>query len=408
VLDRLPATEDELRELLDQGVLTEGHHLDFKREQPPGRKANTELAKDLAQLTLDGGALLIGVDDNDTAKPPQLTPVTLAGLKERIDQVARMLPEPPIHVHIDILRASTTETGYLLMVVAPDGIPRQVDGRYYGRGDTTRTVLSDAQVTRLHQLAAQAQRGVDRLLDEEIARDPTVPADGRQHAHLFVVAQPVLEQPERLQQVLGADGAKGWHEFLHRRVQSAPAGVRLHPAWTPDIPQLGTPTRCAPGWALSSDYILPQRTAPLDGGMPSIQDLEPRLLDMEINEDGGVRLFCARASAPRQFGGTTLDVAVEGVILGLTKRVVLIATVVAETTSYLGAWDFGIAITNLRGRQSLSVVQTGWEATPFSDDGYRQTTRATWKQLTTDPDAIVAELTGRLNRALGGAAPIPQ
>jgi hypothetical protein len=87
---------------------------------------------------------------------------------------------------------------------------------------------------------------------------------------------------------------------------------------------------------------------------------------------------------------------------------VLIAAVVAETTSYLGAWDFGIAITNLRDRQSPAVLETGFEATPFSDDGYRQATRATWKQLTTDPDAIVEKLTGRLNRALGGAAPIPQ
>jgi hypothetical protein len=226
-----------------------------------------------------------------------------------------MVPEPPIHVHIDILPSGTPGTGYLLVVVPPEGIPRQVDGRYFGRGDTTRIVLPDVEVTRLHQLAAQSQRGIDRLLDEEIARDPTVPADWRQHAHLFVVAQPVLDQPERLQQVLGTDGDKGWRDFLQGRVQSAPAGVPLEPSWIPDIPPLATMTRRARGWALSSDYILPQRTAPLDAGPPSIQDLEPRLLDVEINEDGGVRLFCARASAPRQFGGTALDVAVEAVIL---------------------------------------------------------------------------------------------
>jgi hypothetical protein len=34
--------------------------------------------------------------------------------------------------------------------------------------------------------------------------------------------------------------------------------------------------------------------------------------------------------------------------------------------------------------------------------------RATYERIVKDPDSIVADLTGRLNRALGGSAPIPR
>jgi hypothetical protein len=40
-------------------------------------------------------------------------------------------------------------------------------------------------------------------------------------------------------------------------------------------------------------------------------------------------------------------------------------------------------------------------AAPFSENEYRETVRATY-------DGIVADLTGRLNRGLGGSAPVPQ
>jgi hypothetical protein len=72
----LPDNEAQLRDALDQRLLKEGHTLDFKSALPPGKGKNTELAKDLAQFAIDGGVLVIGVDDNDKTVPPKLTPVT--------------------------------------------------------------------------------------------------------------------------------------------------------------------------------------------------------------------------------------------------------------------------------------------------------------------------------------------
>ena len=52
----------------------------------------------------------------------------------------------------------------------------------------------------------------------------------------------------------------------------------------------------------------------------------------------------------------------------------------------------------------------GWRdlgAEPFSENDYRQTVRVTYERLVKEPDSIVEDLTGRLNRALGGSAPVP-
>jgi len=132
---------------------------------------------------------------------------------------------------------------------------------------------------------------------------------------------------------------------------------------------------------------------------------------LEVNEDGSLHLFCGRASDRlRAWRDEEAECVFETVIIGLTKRLVLVAHVVADTTGYLGSWDFGIAVTGLRGLISSRLVQQGdtWAATPFSEDTYRQTTRVPYERLVKDPDGIVADLTGRLTRALRVAAPIPQ
>jgi hypothetical protein len=329
--------------------------------------------------------------------------VDLAGLRERIDQVARDLIDEPLHVRVDTIPTADPAKGYLLVTVPPSPTaPHQVDGRYYGCGDTTKHVLPDAQVQRLHQLALLRQRDAEELLDAEVARDPTSPEHWRQHAHLFLVAQPVIEQPNRLERMLGADGPKGWHDFLHGQVRSGAAGVPLHPSWTPDIPSISNVGRRARGWALSSDWIQPHRAASLEAGRPST-DVEPRLLDLEINEDGGVRLFCARASDSRETNIGQSEFAIEAVILGLTKGVVLIAGVIAATTRYLGSWDFGIAITRLRGCQSARLRQEGLEGTRsrrtttarlcgLSMSGWSRNQTRSWK---TSPGGLTARSAGR-------------
>lgn len=79
-----PSTEADLAEALANGLLEETHYLELKREVPPGKGANKELARDLAQFAIDGGTLIIGIDAPEGA-PTTLSPVPLAQLPERIE-----------------------------------------------------------------------------------------------------------------------------------------------------------------------------------------------------------------------------------------------------------------------------------------------------------------------------------
>jgi hypothetical protein len=392
----LPSDEAQLQNALDQEVFKERHTLEFKGALLPGKGANRELAKDLAQFAIDGGTLVIGVDDNDKSVPPKLTPVDLNGLKERVDQVARSIPDPPMHVRTDSISTPGDRTkGYLFVTVPSTPYePRQVDGIYYGRGDTTRYRLSAAEVERCYQLGLRIQRDINALLEEAVQNDPW---SARRHAHLFGVAQPVSPRSDLLLGALGAE-PKAWHDFLHGRIRAGSSNL-----WHPDLPGANEVSRRAWGWALSS-VEMPGRVI-----NTSDEHRETSVLDLEVREDGGLRLFCGGASTTLRRFAEPLEIAMETVIVGLTKRLVVVAATVADTADFLGSWDLGVAIIGLGGLWSSRLVASGqtWGAVPFSESEYRQTARVSGERLGQGPDSIVEELTGRLNRGLEGAVEIP-
>ena len=73
-----PLTVDDLQKRLDAGELRESRELEFKRQFP---QKNERLAKALAALAADGGALVIGVAD----RTHRLSPISLDGARERIE-----------------------------------------------------------------------------------------------------------------------------------------------------------------------------------------------------------------------------------------------------------------------------------------------------------------------------------
>ena len=336
------------------------------------------------------------MDDNDKSVPPKLTPVDLNDLKERVDQVARSIPDPPMHVRTDSISTPGDRTkGYLFVTVPSTPYePRQVDGIYYGRGDTTRYRLSAAEVERYYQLGLRIQRDINMLLDEAVQNDPW---RARRHAHLFGIAQPVSPRSDLLLRALGAE-PKAWHDFLHSRIRAGSSSL-----WSPDLPGASEVSRRAWGWALSS-MEMPGRII-----NTSDERRETSVLDLEVREDGGLRLFCGGASTTLNRFAEPLEIAMELVIVGLTKRLVVGAATIADTADFLGSWDLGIAIIGLGGLWSSRLVASGqsWAAAPFSESEYRQATRATGERLGQEPDSVVEELTGRLNRGLGGALEIP-
>ena len=105
----IPETLEALDRALRDGVLVEGHQVDFKRELAAGAASNKALAKDLASFAIDGGQLFFGVDESPT---PKLRPIDLKGLKDRVDQVARASVTPPLAVRcIELVAPADTSSG---------------------------------------------------------------------------------------------------------------------------------------------------------------------------------------------------------------------------------------------------------------------------------------------------------
>src|SRR5688572_28792973 len=149
----VPVTEADLQAAIDGGLLEETHFLDLKEKLDAGRAANKSLAKDVASFAVDGGVVIIGIAEDKEAGTFSRAPQELAGWAERIDQVARSVPDPPVLVQVrEIPSEQFPGKGYLLIHVPESPLaPHMVDGRYCGRSDKTNMVFDDAGVLRLHE-----------------------------------------------------------------------------------------------------------------------------------------------------------------------------------------------------------------------------------------------------------------
>jgi len=65
----------------------------------------------------------------------------------------------------------------------------------------------------------------------------------------------------------------------------------------------------------------------------------PQNLDLEVHEDGVLRLRCSALFADRGSEATINDIAING----LVKRVILAAAQLSTTCSYFGSWGFAIS-----------------------------------------------------------------
>lgn len=387
----IPKSEDELRDAVAGRVLVENHYVDFKAMVEAGDKANLGLAIDLASFATDSGTILIGVDES--TDPPALSPISLAGLKERVDQIGRSRVDPPLLVACsEIPAAGRPSDGYLIISVpASPTAPHMVDSVYRGRGDTTNIRLGDADVRRIRDQRRQGEFDIRAILRAEVERDP-IEGDGRQNGHLFIVAEPVFADAEMLVPVAG----EKWSEWLYATFKnSAP---RLTADWGPDISSIARVTRGQRGWTMRS--WAGERSNAAAGG-------EGYAIELEVLENGGLRLYSARGTDVMG----AMPVIVDVLVFGFAWRVVDWARTVAEQAGFVGNWRFGIALTRIDGTRSASVAHRGFQSTarPFEGDGYEAWTEATFAELTGDPDTVVERLVGRLNRALSdGTVPLPK
>ena len=147
----LPRSEEDLVQALDAGDVAESNRLDMKASIGDSDRARKETAKDLASFAVDGGALLIGVREDKDNQVFVPAPIDLRAAVERIEQIAANRVDPPLVVHPREIASKEQGVGYLWVDIpsSPDA-PHMVEGRYYGRGERTNRILTDADVLRLH------------------------------------------------------------------------------------------------------------------------------------------------------------------------------------------------------------------------------------------------------------------
>ena len=386
-----PQTETDIQRAIDGGGVRESHTFDAKREQPPPIGRNVDIAIDLASFAVDGGRILYGLSDPRSPTAPMVrAPFDISGLPERLDQVAGGgFIDPPLRITCEPIASDEHPgLGYLLVVIpiSPDA-PHQVGGKYRGRGDTTNIVLSDAEVRRLHSERGRHAVDMAQLLDAEVARDPTT-ADLRTQGHLFVIAQPLVPRPDLLARSLGS--AKDWWAWLNG------TSTRLLEARAEDAAPylLGASVSPRPdGWAMHTYEIGADRHLRPNGESPVRED---NLLDLEVRDDGGLRLFCGRASSVLN-RPAPVDFVVHKLIVTLTYRVVHAALAVSDQTDYLGAWGFAVGITGI-GRALVDDSVYGGLMRVIDD--YAQSVSVSLAELQ-DPKAVVMRLLGRWYRGIG-------
>jgi hypothetical protein len=369
----------------EDGLIDETHWVELKQElQRRSAASNKEVARDLASLAVDGGCLVIGVEDDD-GKAGAVSGTDLNGLAERVDSIARSAVAPPLLTRSTQLRKDANSGEGCLLVEVPMSAyaPHMVDGRYWGRHDRGKYPLPDEEVRRIiadrHSSAADAGRALDALFE----RQPT-PVNSKR---MFAVLAPVAGPPHALDDQLYASGVIPWlaaHEAAADDLGSDPA---------------------------LRDFAIPSLTGgaslrPLVGGVALTtyspdSTHEASLLELQVSDDGTVAYIAGRVAESRD-GGKWVWAAIP---VALLHRLIRITRQLAdEAMPYQGSWHAAVLIRGTQGALAGDCRDTDpfWQRrlTPYPEESYVGSTTTTTLELSEAPSRIVRRLLIPFLRAL--------
>lgn len=383
-----PRTETELQLALDTGLLEETHYLDLKRQLSPGQSGSKGIAKDIAAFAIDGGVILVGVDEgDDPTQRPSLAPQPLDGMAERVEQIARASISGPVQVQTTAIPSTgDASKGYLVVRIDPSPrAPHMVDGRYYGRGDKTNVTLSHDEVLRYHQrqLADRSdlQAEARNLLD---GTDPAI-------ALVALIAEPIGLRDDLLVE-LTAD--PNWENQISDILAAADK-----PKASPDYP----PYTRAGGFQRRAEAV-----AVSEGMRNSTREFSGNgdASELVFHESGRLALVSERAVEPfgHNSAGQPADKRIfEELILAKTTILAQVAAETAERTQFYGSWRFALFVRGLEGGTSgiLADDVRAYTGSRYTSDTYAKETEVTFADLSTDPNTVTRALTMPLLRSLG-------
>ncbi|MFG1774777.1 helix-turn-helix domain-containing protein [Nocardia salmonicida] len=389
-----PTCWEDVEAFVAAGSLKEHHWAEAKKALGPSGKddTNIELGRDLASLSVEGGTLFIGVTDGKGKGDKLVGIADFDTERDRLDQVSRTRVSPPLNIVTTTIVKPDDPTVAVLVVTVPASAsaPHMVDGKYWGRSDTGKQTLTDAQVRQL--LAARGERSShfgDQLdAMAQVLNEPQ--AAERTTSRYFLRAEPIASNfpPPSV-----ADSITESYPFhLWRRL--GVAGMGIHQPCLHDADQAQSH---ADGWAATTDR----------SGSP-VPDRDHYRLTALITDDGSWLISSGGATRPLDDNSSTpgSTILYTHHILELAHVVCVAIGALSQTTApYSGEWMIGVHIDHLEGiepieNHSLRASLAG-SFSAYRHQTYRQIVTTTTRELTETPQAVVEQLFTRLLRAIG-------
>lgn len=370
------STWEEIETAGTGGLLGEHQWVELKKDLgPTNKEVNTELAKDISSLSVDGGILLFGVADDGT-------PVgcDASRIAQRVSQVAAVGMTPPLSpvIHDPVPDPDDATRSVLIVSVPASPVgPHMVDQRYWGRSSDGKRPLSDPEVRRLMQDRVALQHGfADRLRSIE-ENDPleTRVVGGPQNGHLYLLAEPLAP-------ILSTRALSDRDELRMRLAEVSPSG------WATGLDRLNSDGRDPDGAAL------------VWASLPVEEREEKWLTYVSVKDDGRVVMVSGGATAMMSHTGVGQREILIGLVTRLTHQTFqLIRGLSLDSWGYQGPWNVGIRATGLVGLTPNTTRLASHSA--FTAPEYTRTTVATPATPDWSASAATDELLSGFFRGLG-------
>jgi Putative DNA-binding domain len=146
------------------GVIVESPELDFKREL----SKPTDIAKDIAAMSVQGGVIAYGIDEDAQSVAGEITPIQLHQVPEKIQNIVDTAIWPSPSVAIDVITRQPGDPGGVVVVTVPPSptAPHYTHDRFPARAGTTTRYLTEREIGALYdqRRAAFAADGERELL----------------------------------------------------------------------------------------------------------------------------------------------------------------------------------------------------------------------------------------------------
>lgn len=380
-----PTTASEIETAARSGDLRESQGFDGKAALPTSNR-NVDLAVDIRAMTVDGGQLLYGVGEDADGQLTVLSPINLAGARERVDQVAQTsITESPF-IEIETFECDSPGRGYVLITVpqsprAPHQVTVGKNLRFYGRGDVGNRVLAEGDIARLYVRRERWEVDAAAELAKVMAYAP-FPAE-EEPGHLHAFARPVIPDIKIWDRIEDCG-----REVVLNRLRSAAASFPRSQNYDPALSRAGSnwKRRGADVWSLDSEGTSPTFAVRAD-----------------LNIDGRGSLFCGRATdrqPPRWSGDEPIPVLMEVIVAGNLASFFAVMGAYYEAAGYRGHVDVGVAVDGIEGARSFHRRGSGgFDTEAYGAPTFTRTARVAAVQLEKEPQQVALGLIRHLLEA---------